>query len=186
MRFREHEVNALKSAAHGQTVGIWRPREPDWKEGKRYYRESVQDYLTVVVIQLVTAADVDAKIIRRSGYKNPVEFAEEMKGVYRLAHLRCEVWEMRLALGDYTDRYRLLRPGGGYTDVPAMAMRDEPEAITPDEWDRSQEQTRSDRVQIARQFQRRVAEEAEVIFQGDPALRNLNRTLESLVDGKNR
>src|SRR5208282_5252522 len=119
MKLTSGEVELLKGSEH---LKLWRFEEPRACEvGCRYSAEEV--LYTVVDIRELTRGDV-------------LKLGKGAWDALKDRWLGQSVWCVSVVQGDRTDHPRLLMPSGragdghGYTDLPARAMRDEPEAVS--------------------------------------------------------
>lgn len=181
MRLRDNEAKALQQAKAGQLICVWRVAEPRWREGKRYTDETVGE-VTVLSVHLVDVTKIKLKDVKRSGWKY-----EKLMEQLRKDGLGARVWESRMVRGDTTGRPRLMQPSGrrsgDYTDQPALAMRDEPEAITADQHEEIQSRNAKEREERVRAWREKTEAEATELFRGEDALRNFTRVIKSLGQG---
>jgi hypothetical protein len=118
MRLNDDELLELKTK---KAVKIWRVIEPDFADIGRKYKSGGEAFTVM-----------DVKVLGKGAlFRHFPKVYEELAGMVGPDG----VWMITLSLGDHTDPPNLLTPTGspgdghGYTNMPAKAMPEEPEAI---------------------------------------------------------
>lgn len=198
MKASKREIDAVKT---GRVVCLWRTRKPKWKPDRVYWlaeqlgpeatseerqkarAEALQ--VTVLEINRPSLHEVPVADAKRSGFKDFVELGQWWR--FQMPNGGSgQMYELRVLQGDHTQHPRLLKPGGGYTSSPHLAMKDEPEALSASDLALYASMSKEELDLRLERFRRESVAEAQRLLNGHLTkdarrrLRNLERVLNGL------